>query len=195
LQAISDTSKITKVKSSIISRLDVVPWKAFIYAESARNISIYGGGEIDASGDSECFRDGIENSPNRHYGLFIINSENVLVENLSLKSSAFWMQRYFNCKGVRVKGLKVFNHANKNNDGLDIDSSEDVIVSDCLIDASDDAIVIKSNGENPSKNISISNCIIATHASALKFGTGSVGGFENVTISNIVIRRSKSKEM
>lgn len=112
-----------------------------------------------------------------------------------MHSAAFWMQRYFSCTHVRLKGLTVYNHSNKNNDGIDIDSSNDVIVSDCLVDTSDDAIVIKANGEKPSENIVITNCIVATHASAIKTGTGSVGGFNNITISNIVIRPSKSPIM
>ncbi len=105
------------------------------------------------------------------------------------------MQRYLNCHHVKLSGLDIYNHANLNNDGLDIDSSDDVMVSDCFIDSSDDAICIKSEGENPAKNIVITNCVIATHASAIKTGTGSVGGFENISISNVVIRRSKSKVM
>jgi len=195
LKAIPDTSVYKLIQSSVISRMDVVPWKAFIRADSQSNIRLCGGGTIDASGDAPCFRDGVENSPNRPYGLFFINCTGVTVENLKLLSSAFWMQRYFSCSNVRIDRLDVFNHANKNNDGLDIDSSNDVIVSDCHIDSSDDAICIKSEGEKPSKNIVITNCILSTHASAIKLGTGSVGGFENICISNIVIHRSISKIM
>jgi len=53
------------------------------------------------------------------------------VENLTLRNSAFWMQRYFSCDHVRLSGLTVWNHANLNNDGLDIDSSQNVLVSHC----------------------------------------------------------------
>ena len=156
---------------------------------------IYGGGTIDGSGDAAIYRDGIENSPNRSYGILMVNCQNISVEDIHLRSSAFWMQRYFHCSGITLRRLKVYNHANKNNDGLDIDSSDDVVVSDCIIDSSDDGICIKSEGEKPSKNIVINNCIVLTHASAIKFGTGSVGGFENIVISNIVIRTSSSTEM
>lgn len=195
LKAIADPNEFPLIQSSIISRMDVVPWKAFIRADSQQNITLCGGGTIDASGNAACFLDGVENSPNRPYGLFFVNCTNLSVQDLNLRSSAFWMQRYLNCSQVRISRLTVYNHANKNNDGLDIDSSDDVIVSDCNIDSSDDGICIKSEGEKPARNIVITNCIIATHASAIKTGTGSVGGFENITISNIVIRRSKSKEM
>lgn len=195
LKAIEDTAAIRLIRSDVTSRMDVVPRKAFIHANSQQNVKICGGGTIDGSGDAACFSDNVENSAFRHYGLHFVNCSNVSVENVSLKSSAFWMQRYFNCSHVRVHNVNVYNHANRNNDGLDIDSSNDVIVSDCFIDSSDDAIVIKSEGQNPARNITISNCIIATHASGIKLGTGSVGGYDNIVINNIIIRRSKSKIM
>ncbi len=195
LKAVEDSTAFTKVQSSIISRMDVVPWKAFIHADSQKNIRISGGGTIDGSGEAICFQEGKDNSPERPYGLFLINCENVSLQNVRLRSSAFWMQRYLNCRKVRLNGLDIYNHANKNNDGIDIDSSEDVIISDCNIDCSDDGICIKSEGEGVAKNIVVANCIVGSHASAIKLGTGSVGGYKNISISNVLIRRSKSKIM
>lgn len=195
LKAIPEPGAFPLIQGSIPSRMDKAPWKAFIRAEGQENIALTGGGAIDGSGEHPVFQDGKGDSPDRPYGILMINCRNVTVEDLRMRASAFWMQRYFHCTGVQITGLQVFNHANKNNDGLDIDSSEDVIVSDCIIDAGDDAIAIKSESERPARNIVISNCILSSHASALKLGTGSVGGFENISVSNIVIRRSKSEVM
>ena len=195
LKALADPAAFTAIQSSVISRMDVVPWKAFLHADGQENIHLCGGGTIDGSGGEPAFLTGIENCPNRPYGLHFVACRHVTVENLTLRDSAFWMQRYFSCDGVRLHRLTVWNHCNKNNDGLDIDSSQNVIVSDCLIDASDDGICLKSEGERPARNITISNCIVATHASAFKTGTGSVGGFENITVTGLVIRRSASTEM
>ena len=195
LKALADPAAFVAIKSSVISRMDTVPWKAFLHADGQSNIRVCGGGTIDGSGDEACFQDGVENSPARPYGMHFIACHNIAVENITLKNSAFWMQRYFSCDGVRLNGLIVWNHANKNNDGIDIDSSRNVLVSDCRIDASDDGICIKSEGEAIAANIAVTNCIVATHASALKLGTGSVGGFENITFSNMVLRRSTSTVM
>lgn len=182
-------------QSRIISRMDVVPWKAFLFAQGEENIRICGGGIIDASGDAPGFQDGKDNSPDRPYGLHFIDCRNVIVENLRLRNSAFWMQRYFSCERVRLHRLDVWNHANLNNDGIDLDSSRDAVVSDCRIDASDDALCIKSEGERPARDIVVSNCLLATHASGFKLGTGSVGGFQNIVASNLVIKRSASTVM
>lgn len=195
LKAIPDSAAFRYIQSSIVSRIDLNPWKAFIYADSHENIRICGGGTIDGSGEEPCFVNNKGDSPERPYGLLLINCTNVVVENLNMRNSAFWMQRYFGCTGVRVSHLNVFNHANMNNDAIDIDSSNDVVVGDCIFDSSDDAITIKAEGNSPSKNIVISNCIASSFASAIKLGTGSIGGFENIAISNIVIRHSKSNTM
>lgn len=195
LQGIADPEAYEEIQSSVISRMDTVPWKAFLHADGQENIHLYGGGIIDPSGDCDCFQDDVENSPNRPYGMHFIACRNVTVENLTLRNSAFWMQRYHSCDGVRLHGLRIWNHANRNNDGIDIDSSRNVRISDCQIDASDDALCLKSEGESICANVVVTNCLIATHASAIKLGTGSVGGFENITISNCVIHRSVSTLM
>ncbi len=167
--------------------------KAIVYANSVKNVRIYGGGLIDGSGTSKGFKN-LKN-PTQYVGLMFINCENVIVENLRMQNSISFMQRYSNCRGVRISNLNVYNHATHTNDGLDIDSSEEVIIKDCVIDSSDDAIVVKSYGKNPAKNILITNCIVASHASGIKIGTESVGGFENINISNIIIKRSISDKM
>lgn len=68
-------------------------------------------------------------------------------------------------------------------------------VDNCLIDSSDDALVLKSEGLRTCEDITITNCILSSHATPLKCGTGSLGGFKRITISNIVIRPSKSEKM
>lgn len=195
LKGVADPAAFQAIQSSVMSRMDVVPWKVFLHADGQENIRLCGGGTIDGSGDEACFQDGVDNSPNRPYCIRMVDCRNVAVEDLTLRNSAFWMQRYFSCDGVRLHRLTIWNHANKNSDGMDIDSSQNVIISDCHIDASDDVICIKSEGSRPSRNIVVTNCLVATHASAIKTGTGSVGGFENITISNMVIKRSVSTAM
>ena len=195
LQGSSRADAYRAFASETISRMDAQPWRAFLFAQNCEFIRIDGGGTINAGGDSDELRDGVENSPFRPYGLHIVSCKNTTVQDLKLRNSAFWMQRYFNCDGVRLNGLHVLNHANKNNDGIDIDSSQNVQISDCFIDASDDGICLKSEGEACCQNVTVTNCIVGSHATGIKLGTGSVGGFRNITVSNCVIRRSQATEM
>jgi hypothetical protein len=184
-----------RIRSPIPSRLDHQPWAAFISGIEVEDIRIDGHGSIDGNGAAPAFQTGLDDDPRRPYGLFLVGCRNVAVADLALRDSAFWMQRYLGCRGVHLSGLKIWNHANNNNDGMDIDSSEDVTISDCVIDSSDDGIVLKSEGPRPCRNVVVTNCRVATFASGFKLGTGSLTGFENIVLSNCVFHNSRSKVM
>ncbi len=172
------------------------PWRAFIYAYDQENITLCGGGKIIGNGNKPCFVDGSKgNDPRRPFGLNIIDCRNVTVRDLELRHSAFWMQHYLGCDGLRLHGLKVYNRGNKNNDGVDIDSCRHVIVSDCHIDASDDALCFKACAEQPVEYVTVTNCILSSEASAFKLGTGSRGGFKHMAVSNCVIKPNEAEEV
>ncbi|HEX8549826.1 MAG TPA: LamG-like jellyroll fold domain-containing protein [Cytophagaceae bacterium] len=169
--------------------------KAFLYAEDEENIALTGEGTFYPGGDQEVFQDHIDESPNRPYGLRFVNCNYVTVTNIHMRNSAYWMQRYVHCDHLRLSGLKVWNHCNLNNDGIDIDGCHDVTVSDCYVDASDDGICLKSEGNRACEDVVITNCVVSSFASAIKLGTGSLGGFSRVSVSNCIIRPTKSIKM
>lgn len=168
---------------------------ALIFASKAQNISIIGEGTIDGNGEDPIFDSKSNPNTMRPYGLLIESCRNITISGIKMQHSAMWMQRYVNCDFLKITGVTVFNHANWNNDGVDIDDCHNVVISDCIIDADDDALCFKSEGDRGVKNVVVTNCILATHASAFKFGTGSTGGFESVTFSNTVIRQSLATNM
>ena len=167
---------------------------SLIYGENLSNISIIGEGVIDGQGGSFPGNSGVKPNryKNRPYIIRFIRCDNVTIKDITLKNSAMWMQHYLACDHLRVQGIKVYNHCNKNNDMIDIDGCHDVIISDCFGDTDDDGITFKSTSARSCKNISVSNCVISSHCNAIKFGTESNGGFENITVSNCIIRPSKS---
>ncbi len=190
LRALPEAELFPHIPIAHYSRMDTVPWRAFLYAFDQENITLTGKGMIDGMGGSELFTTKVGNDPSRPYGLHIIRCRNVEVSGLRLRNSGFWMQRYLECEGLRLHRLDVYNHSNMNNDGCDIDSCRDVIVSDCRIDASDDALCFKSEGAPPCEHVTVTNCVLASFASPLKWGTGSIGGFRNFNVSNITIRKT-----
>jgi polygalacturonase len=71
------------------------------------------------------------------------------------------MQDYLGCDGVLISGIRVVNHANINNDGLDVDS-RNVRIADCDIDSDDDAICLKSYLRNSACEIvTVSSCVVS----------------------------------
>ncbi|MBO9660378.1 MAG: polygalacturonase, partial [Chitinophagaceae bacterium] len=170
---------------------------ALIYASKAENITITGQGTIDGNGGDPVFHfvEGQKSHVRRPYVLLIESCRYVTVSDITLQSSAMWMQRYIACDFLRIKSINVFNHVNPNNDGTDIDDCHDVVVSDCIIDADDDALCFKSEGARGVKNVVVTNCILSSHASAFKLGTGSIGGFQSIQFSNSIIRPSRATNL
>lgn len=166
--------------------------QALIYCNNQINVAIEGKGTIDGQGAA--FQTSTLKKPdrykNRPYLLWFAGCENVSVTGVQLRNSAFWMQHYLGCKRVRIDGISVWNHSNKNNDLMDIDGCSFVTISNVVGDADDDGITIKSTSPLVSEYITITNCILSSHCNAIKFGTESVGGFRNITISNCVIKPS-----
>jgi polygalacturonase len=190
-----DASLYEAIQSPVPSRMDHQPWTAFIFALDAQNITIEGAGTIHPNGEHEEFQTGNGNDPARPYGIHLIRCRNVAIRDVYLTNSALWMVRLFDCESVRVSGIRIWNHCNLNNDGVDIDGCRNVVVSDCFIDSSDDALCFKSEGEPMCEDIVVTNCILSSHASAFKLGTGSIGGFRRVTATGCVVRPSTSDEM
>jgi polygalacturonase len=164
--------------------------KQLIFAENQHNISITGEGEINGQGRFFADKTAPGVQYDRPHLIQLINCQKILVENVSLKNSGCWMEHYLACDQLQIRGIKVFNHSNKNNDGIDIDGCHYVTISDVMVDSDDDALCIKSTSARGSENIVVSNCILSSHCNAFKLGTETNTGFRNITASNLVIRSS-----
>lgn len=117
------------------------------------------------------------------------NVDSLTVTDVQLKASASWGFSLNNCNDVVIKNICFVNRAYWNNDGIDIADCHNVWITGCNINSADDGIVLKSfNSNDGNENILISNCSIASSANAIKMGTESFGGFRNINIKNIKIR-------
>lgn len=173
------------------------PHRVFILAHEVESVNIDGPGTIHGSGEAEAFLEHrVPNSPERSFGLHFTRCRHVrLGRGLRLRNSSFWMQRYFQCRDVVLDGIDVFDHCNLNNDGIDVDSCRRVLIANATIDASDDAICLKSHSRTLCEDVAVTNCVISSHASAIKLGTGSYGGFRNVVVGNCVVRPSRAEHV
>lgn len=169
---------------------------ALIYAEGIENIALTGSGTIDGQGKQQMPRPNpVAGDINgRPRNILFISSKNILVDGLHLRNSGVWNQHYLDCEDVKINNISVYNHSNRNNDGIDIDGCRRVVLSNSIIDSDDDGITLKSTGAKPCEDIVISNCIVSSFCNAIKAGTESSGGFRNISISNCVIKPSVSKE-
>lgn len=194
------------------SRSDEYTVRALIWGEGLEDVGITGTGTLDGQGGAfrskkadreemdsvnvSLKREGRypiqERYLDRPYLIRLVSCRRVLVENVSLRNSAMWMQHYLDCDFLTVRRINVYNHASQNNDMIDIDGCRNVVVSDCVGDSDDDALTLKSTGARATEHVVVTNCILRSHCNAIKMGTESAGGFRDIAISNCVIQRSQS---
>lgn len=177
---------------------------ALIVARDMKNISITGKGVINGRG-SEVVMDLIDllgkdvlkdpswktsrpHEFNRPMLLAFVNCTNVKVSGITLKNAACWVQTYKQCTGVTIDSIRVISTDYWNNDGIDIDNSRNVKITNSFINAADDGICLKSGSKSGScENIYVANCTIRSSASAFKIGTASFGSFKNIKVRNLTI--------
>ena len=176
----------------IRSYTDTYVTQSLIAGENLQNVAIRGRGAIDGQGAK--FRFPGNAYKRRPYTIRLVGCSDVLVEDVHLRNSAMWMQHYLACDCVRIRGVQVSNHVNGNNDGLDIDGCHDFLVSDCIIDSDDDAIVLKATSPRSNENVTITNCVLSSLSNALKMGTESTGGCKNLTVANCAIRKPRPSQ-
>jgi hypothetical protein len=155
--------------------------RALVYAHGARNVAIAGRGTIDGQGAA------FDRGKPRPLEVCLVECKGVAVSDVTLKNAAVLVLLCVACDDVNVRGVTVNSFANYNNDGIDMESCHNVVISDCNVACSDDAICLKSGMLRSCKNVVVTNCVLSTYCGAIKLGTESQGGFENISISNCSI--------
>ena len=179
------------IQPEFVALRTVQTTKQLIFAENQHNIAISGEGTIDGRGAAFSWEmPGDEPGITRPHLIQLINCKNVTIEGVTMLNSGGWMQHYLACENLQIKGITVFNHCNKNNDGIDIDGCYNTIVSNCMVDSDDDGICLKSTSPKMCKDVIVSNCVVKSHCNALKMGTETTGGFRNITFTNCVVSPS-----
>jgi unsaturated rhamnogalacturonyl hydrolase len=115
-----------------------------------------------------------------------VECERVLVKDVNLINSPFWVIHPLRSKSITVDGVKVYNDG-PNGDGCDPEACSDVIIKNCVFHTGDDCIAIKSGRNNdgrlwnqPSENIIIRNCKMEDGHGGVVIGSEISGGCRNV---------------
>lgn len=189
----TDLKDYRKMKSDYVSLRTQTSTIQLIYADKVENVSISGFGTIDGRGAAFKKLTWNDEGITRPHLLRLIQSQDIRVTDVTMKNSGCWMQHYLACDRVQIRGIKVFNRNNYNNDALDLDGCHDVVVSDVIADSDDDAITLKSTSPRLCENVTIQNCILSSHCNAIKLGTETNGGFKNINIANCIVKPSEDQ--
>lgn len=119
--------------------------------------------------------------------------ENVLIEGVTFLRSPMWILNPVLCRNVTVRGVTVNSHGS-NNDGCDPESSQDVLIEDCVFDTGDDCIAIKSGRNGDGRRVNVPSDNIIVRRSVMKDGHGGVvlgsecsGHIRNVFVEDCVM--------
>ena len=195
--------------------IEIYSLAAFIYAHDAENIAITGKGRIvGPSTDCEIYQNNREKALNievickngemplaervfdgvRNHGeVFLpktiapINCKNVLIEGLTLEQGLYWNVVPQYCENVIIRGVTVSSFGHGRTDGIDIESSKNVLVEYCSLDCQDDTYTMKSGrGADgvrvgiPTENVVVRHSLALRGAGGIVCGTEVAGGVKNI---------------
>jgi polygalacturonase len=127
----------------------------------------------------------------------VYSSTDVDLRGLTLERPGFWTVHICYSRRVRVDGLVIRNNTHgrgPSTDGIDIDSSSDVLVAHCDIDCNDDAICLKAGRDadglrvnRPSEKIRIYDNTVRGGAAGVTVGSETSGGIRDVEVKGLTV--------
>jgi hypothetical protein len=120
------------------------------------------------------------------------NCSKVLLEGVTFQNSPAWCIHPLLCEDLTIRGIFVKNpDYAQNGDAIDIESCRNVLVEDCILDAGDDAICIKSGKDEEGRkrgrsteNVVIRNNTVYNGHGGFVIGSEMSGGARNIFVYN-----------
>ena len=175
----------------------------WIGGEKLEQVSITGSGVIDGNGisfmgeelsDSYVLKPFNVIDPRPHL-LTLIGCKKLNIDGVTFQNSAYWTIHLVGCDDVSISNITLLNSIKiRNSDGIDLDHSKNVRITNCYIESGDDCICIKNRREyeeyGACENIVISNCTMTSSSCAIKIGSENMDRISNVLINNCNIKNS-----
>ena len=176
---------------------------SMIFAEECENISITGMGKIDCNGTRFVREKQGEwtgwqferiDAPTPPRVVFFAGCRNIKIEDITmLNQPSGWSYWIHDCDYVVFDKCKILADVRyPNNDGIHINSSRNVTVSNCDIVTGDDCIVVRANNRSLAENkvcekVTVTNCNLTSYSGGIRIGWISDGVIKNCTFSNLVM--------
>lgn len=175
----------------------------WISGKDIKQVSITGTGEINGNGvafmgkeleDSYELKPITDFDPRPHV-ITLINVEKLVIRDVTIRDGAYWTVHLIGCYDVAIDGITLLNNLKiRNGDGIDLNHSKKVRISNCFIESGDDCICLKNRREyqeyGPCEDIVVSNCVMSSRSCAIKLGSENMDKINNVTFTNCIIKGS-----
>ena len=179
---------------------------AFIFADEAERIAITGDGTIDCNGSHHIKEKDEKNWTGWKYErlhpmtnslprvVFLAGCRDVVLKDVTMVGQpAGWSYWIHDCDRVQVSGLKILADVRyPNNDGIHVNCSRDVTISDCLVETGDDSLVVRANSRSlkenrPCERVIVSDCVLRSWSAGIRIGWTNDGVIRDCSFSNIVM--------
>lgn len=127
--------------------------------------------------------------------ILVYDSSDIALEQLTLKRAPFWTVHICYSRQVTIDGIVIRENLGPSSDGIDLDSSSEVMVRNCDVDCNDDAICLKSGRDadglrvnRPTENVVIRDCIVHAGHGLFTIGSETAGGVRNIEVFNLKAR-------
>lgn len=175
---------------------------AFVRADECDRIAITGYGTIDCNGDSFIrkadpefwmpYRRINDHTPPRV--IMLAGCRNIRIAGITITNQpAGWSIWLTDCDLASVDDVKILARLDyPNNDGIHVNSSRDVRISNCTINCGDDALIVRANNAALKENkvcerVTVTNCTLTSHSSGIRVGWLNDGTIRNCSFSNLVM--------
>ena len=112
--------------------------------------------------------------------VWFVESRNIAIRDIELADAPYWSCFIYGCEDVVVERANIHTVRQPhtyNGDGLDIDSSRRVRVTNCNISTADDSITLRADGKRLKRDgdcadVVVSNCTFSSDCNAIRVGVG-----------------------
>ena len=189
---------------SRIAGIEMIWPSAVINIINQKNAAVSGEGIIDCQGEifwqkywdmrkeyeAKGLRWAVDYDCKRVRGILVERSSDVTLSGFTLIRTGFWACQILYSDYCSINGVTINNNIGghgPSTDGVDIDSSSNILVENCTIDCNDDNICLKSGRgtdglrvNRPTENIVIRNCTARKGAGFITCGSETSGSIRNV---------------
>lgn len=201
-----------------VEGVEVMSSGGFIYAHKAKNIALTGKGKIvgpamdapvrtaknapgvveEAIDPSSAVETRIHDGHKGRYfykpkSICLVECQDILIEGITIERSVTWNVTPIYCDNVIIRGITVSSVNTPTGDGIDIESSSNVLIEYSTLNNGDDCFTMKAGRDKdgirvnrPTENIVVRYCLSEAGHGAITIGSETAGWIRNVYLHDCV---------
>lgn len=198
--------------------VEVMSSGGFIYAHKADNIAVTGSGKIIGPPMDAAIRtaqdppvvvekqvDPLSPIKERIYdghkgryfykpkSICLVDCKNILIEGITINRSATWNVTPIYCENVIIRGITVNSIGISTGDGIDIESTKNVLIEYSTLNNGDDCFTMKAGRDRdgirvnrPTENVVVRYCLSEAGHGAITIGSETAGWIRNVYLHDCI---------